>query len=326
MARMRHRISELIAGAGLFLRGFGTWATSPGLMALGAVPALIVGSLMLALVIFLGFQVSGWAAAITPFADSWDAQWSGLLRLALAHRLTTLVITLAIFALSIGMLRLLGTEFVPKADFSETTFAFYTPQGSSLEATEAKARRVSRIIRSQPEVVDTLTSINTASAQGKTSASIHVRLKPRSERQRGAEELAGELRQRLLAVPGITLTQSGLMEPVGGQKQIEFSLQGPNQQQLERLAGPLMQRFAQIPGLVDLDSSSKPDKPTVDIVVRQDAASSLGLSSAQIAAPLRTLIAGTTVGNWRAPDDETYDIIARLAPDARRISCGMLPI
>lgn len=96
MARMRHRISELIAGAGLFLRGFGTWATSPGLMALGAVPALIVGSLMLALVIFLGFQVSGWAAAITPFADSWDAQWSGLLRLALGLGLLVGVIVLCV--------------------------------------------------------------------------------------------------------------------------------------------------------------------------------------------------------------------------------------
>lgn len=44
---MRHRISELLAGAGLFLRGFGTWAKSPGLMAVGAIPALIVGATLL---------------------------------------------------------------------------------------------------------------------------------------------------------------------------------------------------------------------------------------------------------------------------------------
>jgi CysZ protein len=81
---MRHRISELVAGAGLFLRGFGTWAKSPGLMALGAVPALIVGTLMLALVIVLSFQVGGWADALTPFADGWAPFWSDTLRLALA--------------------------------------------------------------------------------------------------------------------------------------------------------------------------------------------------------------------------------------------------
>jgi hydrophobic/amphiphilic exporter-1 (mainly G- bacteria), HAE1 family len=32
---------------------------------------------------------------------------------------------------------------------------------------------------------------------------------------------------------------------------------------------------------------------------------------------LRTLVAGQTVGNWRAPDDQTYDVNVRLAPGAR---------
>jgi HAE1 family hydrophobic/amphiphilic exporter-1 len=51
--------------------------------------------------------------------------------------------------------------------------------------------------------------------------------------------------------------------------------------------------------------------------VQRDAASDLGLSVAQLAASLRTLVAGTTVGNWRAPDDQTYDVNVRLAPEAR---------
>ena len=72
-----------------------------------------------------------------------------------------------------------------------------------------------------------------------------------------------------------------------------------------------------MPGLVDLDSSVKPDKPVIDIDVRRDAASDLGLSVAQIAGSLRTLVAGQTVGNWRAPDDQTYDVNVRLSPDAR---------
>lgn len=93
---MRHRISELFAGAALFMRGFGTWAKDPGLMLLGAVPALIVGSVMLALVIVLSFQVGGWAEALTPFADAWDAQWSGLLRIALGLGLLVAAIVLCV--------------------------------------------------------------------------------------------------------------------------------------------------------------------------------------------------------------------------------------
>jgi HAE1 family hydrophobic/amphiphilic exporter-1 len=41
------------------------------------------------------------------------------------------------------------------------------------------------------------------------------------------------------------------------------------------------------------------------------------MGTAQLAGPLRTLVAGQTVGNWRAPDDQTYDVNVRLSPDAR---------
>ncbi|MBP7958081.1 MAG: efflux RND transporter permease subunit [Ottowia sp.] len=259
-------------------------------------------------------RVTGWFDhASDRLADGYQR----LLGWSLAHKPLTLLIAAAIFGLSVAMVRLLGTEFVPKADFSETNVAFYTPQGSSLEATEAKARQVDAILRGYPEVRYTVATLNSGNALGKTNASLYIRLVDRHERTRNADDLAADFRQRLRAVPGITVTQAGLLEPVGGQKQIEFSLQGPDQAELERLARPLMERLRDIPGLVDLDSSSKPDKPTVEVTVKREAASELGLSTAQIAAPLRTLIAGTTVGNWRAPDDQTYDVIVRLAADAR---------
>jgi HAE1 family hydrophobic/amphiphilic exporter-1 len=36
-----------------------------------------------------------------------------------------------------------------------------------------------------------------------------------------------------------------------------------------------------------------------------------------LASSLRTLVAGTTVGNWRAPDGENYDVNVRMSPDSR---------
>lgn len=259
-------------------------------------------------------RVTGWFDHAT---DRLAEGYQVILGWALVHRLLTLVIAAGIFVASVFMVPLLGTEFVPKADFSETNVAFYTPQGSSLEATAAKVEVVDEIIRGFPEVRYTLATLNTGAALGKTNASIYIRLTDRRQRQRSAEQISAVLRERLRAVPGITVTQAGLLEPVGGQKQIEFSLQGPDQAELERLAGPLMEQLRAIPGLVDLDSSSKPDKPTLDVNVKRQAASELGLSTAQIATPLRTLLAGTTVGNWRAPDDQTYDIIVRLPRPAR---------
>ncbi|HSV78226.1 MAG TPA: efflux RND transporter permease subunit [Ramlibacter sp.] len=245
------------------------------------------------------------------------AGYQGILRWALRHRLATLLAALAIFATSVAMVPLIGTEFVPKADYSEATIGFQTPVGSSLELTEAKARQVEAILREFPEVRYTVATVNTASAQGKNAASVYVRLVDRKDRQRSVDQMAGVLRQRLRQVPGITVTHAGLQDPVGGSKQVEFSLQGPDLRELQRLSGLVLERLRPIAGLVDLDSSLKADKPTIAVDVRREAASDLGLSLAQIAGSLRTLVAGQTVGNWRAPDDQTYDVNVRLAPEAR---------
>ena len=259
-------------------------------------------------------RVTGWFDRAT---DALAEGYQGILRWSLVHKLSTLGIALAIFVLSVFMVPLLGTEFVPKADFSETTVNFYTPVGSSLEATEAKARQVEGILREFPEVRYTLSTINTGSAQGKMYASIYVRLVDRKDRSRSVDAMSGVLRERLKQVPGITVTHVGLLDPVGGQKQVEFSLQGPDLQELERLTRIVNEKIRDIPGLVDLDTSAKPDKPVIALDVQRDAASDLGVSVAQLAASLRTLVAGTTVGNWRAPDDQTYDVNVRLAPEAR---------
>ena len=259
-------------------------------------------------------RVTGWFDGAT---EALGNRYQSILRWALVHKLATLALAVGIFVLSIFMVPLLGTEFVPKADFSETSLNFYTPVGSSLEATEAKARQVEAIVREFPEVKYTLATLNTGNAQGKMYASMFIRLVDRKERSRSVDQLSSLLRERLKQVAGITVTHVGLLDSVGGNKQVEFSLQGPDLKELERLSVMVSDKIRDIPGLVDLDSSIKADKPVIDIDVRRDAASDLGLSVSQIAASLRTLVAGQTVGNWRAPDDQTYDVNVRLAPDAR---------
>ena len=259
-------------------------------------------------------RITGWFDRATDrLADGYQA----LLRWSLAHRLSTLLMALAVFVSSVLMVPLLGTEFVPKADFSETTVNFHTAVGSSIEHTEAKAQQVDAIVRQFPEVRYTVTTINSGSAQGKMYATMYIRLVNRDQRTRNADQMSAALRERLRQVPGITVTQAGLTDSVGGNKQIEFSLQGTDLRELERLSQQVRQRLAGVAGLVDLDSSVKPDKPTLNVVVAREAASDLGLSVGQVANHLRLLIAGQTVGTWRAGDDQTYDINVRLDPSAR---------
>ncbi|RZJ07129.1 MAG: efflux RND transporter permease subunit [Acidovorax sp.] len=201
-------------------------------------------------------RVTGWFDRAT---DALAEGYQRILRWSLVHKVATMLIALGIFVLSIFMVPLLGTEFVPKADFSETSLNFYTPVGSSLEATEAKARQVEGILREMPEVRYTLATINTGNAQGKIYANIYVRLVDRKDRSRSVDQMSDVLRERLKQVPGITITHVGLLDAVGGNKQVEFSLQGPDLQELERLTKVVTAKIRDIPGLVDLDTSAKPD-------------------------------------------------------------------
>ena len=156
-------------------------------------------------------RVTGWFDRAT---DALAEGYQHILRWSLVHKLATMVIALAVFVLSVVMVPLLGTEFVPKADFSETSLNFYTPVGSSLEATEAKARQVEGILREMPEVRYTLATINTGNAQGKMYASIYVRLVDRKDRSRSVDQMSDVLRERLKTVPGITVTHVGLLDAV----------------------------------------------------------------------------------------------------------------
>ncbi|MEO6352778.1 MAG: efflux RND transporter permease subunit [Burkholderiaceae bacterium] len=243
-----------------------------------------------------------------------------LLKWSLRHRGLTLLIALASFigGLALPAVGLIGSEFVPQADYSETGVTFFTPVGSSLELTESKVHQVEAALRRFPEVRDTYSSINTGASQGKNTATVFVRLIPRADRRRSTADLSGPLRTQLSRIAGITVTHIGTLDGVGGDsKQIRLSLQGSDLGQLAKLSEQAQAKLRTIPGLVDLDSSLKAAKPTIAIEPKRNLAADLGIGVAQIGNTLRPLLAGEAASSWRAPDDENYDVNVRLAPSDR---------
>jgi HAE1 family hydrophobic/amphiphilic exporter-1 len=242
--------------------------------------------------------------------------YQAILGWSLKHKLATIGIAFATFIASFFIIPMLGAEFIPKADLSETQVNFYTPVGSSLEVTEQRAKQIDAVLREMPEVRHTVTTINSGNAQGKIYGSTYIRLVDRKERTRSLNQMTIPLRERLSRIPGITVTNIGPTD-LGGGKSLQFSIQGRDLDELSRLSNVILAKLRDIPGVVDLDSTLKPNKPTVSIEVKRDAASDAGLNVNALASTLRTLVAGTTVGNWRAPDGENYDVNVRLTPDSR---------
>jgi CysZ protein len=66
---------EFFAGAGFLGRGLKLWVTSPRLMLLGALPALIVGIVYVAGIVILLVNLESISVAISPFASGWDEPW-----------------------------------------------------------------------------------------------------------------------------------------------------------------------------------------------------------------------------------------------------------
>ena len=91
-------VREFSRGVGDLGRGFRFWVTSPRLMLLGALPALIVGAVWVALLVWLLTSGDGVAAAVTPFADGWTDPWRAGVRVLAG--LALLVVSLVVAALS----------------------------------------------------------------------------------------------------------------------------------------------------------------------------------------------------------------------------------
>ena len=98
------------------------------------------------------------------FTEWLSEAYQKILSWSLAHKGATLGIALSTFLFSFVLLGGVGKEFVPKADLSETQINFYTPVGSSLEVTEARAKQIDLLLRELPEVRYTVTTINSGFA------------------------------------------------------------------------------------------------------------------------------------------------------------------
>jgi hydrophobic/amphiphilic exporter-1 (mainly G- bacteria), HAE1 family len=247
--------------------------------------------------------------------DKFAHTYADLLGWSLKHKGITLLLALATFLASFPIAKLLGTEFVPQADFGETFVSFYTPPGTSLAITEDKTRQVEAKLRAMKDVKYTLSSVG--GTTGANYVSVYVKLVDKKERTLSQTQMSQPLRDQLSNIAGITVTSIGLTDPVGGEKTLSLSIQGSDLDTLSKLNTELQTKIKNIPGLVDLDSSLKPNKPIVSVELKRDIASDQGVSVNWAAQTLRYLIDGDSSTLWRAPDDQTYNVRVRLAPEAR---------
>ncbi len=177
------------------------------------------------------------------------------------------------------------------------------------------------MIRQHPDTRGTYGVINGLTDRGKNHVSIRVTVTPRNEREKSLSDLNNEFRERLKSIAGISVTSVASADETvsGGQKPIMISIKGPDLNELQKISDRFMLEMAKIDGVVDLETSLKEPKPTLDMQINRVLASDLGLSVNQIANAVRPLIAGDDVTTWQDPKGETYDVNLRLAESKRTL-------
>jgi hydrophobe/amphiphile efflux-1 (HAE1) family protein len=239
-------------------------------------------------------------------------RYDQVLRWALGHRKSVLAIAAGTFFGSFFLMPLIGSEFMPQSDQGAIALRINTPPGSSLEYTDEKTQQVEAALREFPDIDRVLTTVG--AAQGKNYSQLTLLLKDRRiASRRSQKEIEKLVRERVARVAGVELT-------LGFGRPISVTVLGPDPVTLKRISDELLVKFAAVKGIADLESSEKGTNPTVTVRIKNELASDLGISTAQIGRALRPLVAGDTVSQWLAPDGENYDVVVRLPREQRQLA------
>jgi HAE1 family hydrophobic/amphiphilic exporter-1 len=244
------------------------------------------------------------------------------LRAVLRHRLATLLLTLAVLALSLLLFDVIPKGFLPSEDTGRISGTTEASEDISFEAMREHQLALNAIVSTVPDFTDFMSSIGAGgpTATG-NSGRLFLRLKPRRERRRRVDEIIQDLRPKLAAVPGIRVfLQNPPLIRVGGMMSknlYQYTLQGPELKELYHWAPLLEKRMAQLPGLQDVTSDLLISTPQARVEIDRDKAQALGVSAAQIENALYDAYGSRQVSTIYTPVNE-YWVILELEPQYQR--------
>jgi HAE1 family hydrophobic/amphiphilic exporter-1 len=263
-----------------------------------------------------------WLTRALDKFNAWFHRLSGryerVIGWALDHRWTMVAIATCsfVFALAMPVLQLVGVGFFPLDDRAEFNIKIETPPGSNLAYTRVKAEEVIQSVRKIPEVRYVYATLGNEASGTVDEGNIYVRLSPKHDRSRSAEDLAAVVRNEMAELAGVKISVF-TSDFGGGRKQLQLEIRGNDVPTLTATAEQVAAEVAKVPNVVDLGLSSKGQKPEVNIDLNRGLAGSLGITVGDVAQSVRPAFAGIDAGDWVDPSGETRDVEVRLTPESR---------
>jgi HAE1 family hydrophobic/amphiphilic exporter-1 len=204
------------------------------------------------------------------------------LQTVLHHRGVTMLVSLAIFLVTVILFIVIPKGFFPDEDTGQIFAITEASQDISFDAMKEHQLAAAKIVAADPNIGGFMSAIGSGN-----SGRMFMRLKPRSERKLSAPQIVQELRQKFAQLPGINVyPQMPPLIRIGGQltkAMYQFSLQDTDTKELFHWAPILMARLSEQTNILqDVTSDLLVANPQVTVEIDRDKASTLGVTAEQI--------------------------------------------
>ncbi|MFT3905026.1 MAG: efflux RND transporter permease subunit [Steroidobacteraceae bacterium] len=279
--------------------------------------SLLVARLISPMIAAYTLKPGAHAAAGAP--DGPVTRWyMGVLKSCIQHRLRTLLIGLAIFAVSVGGLMLLPKSFVPASDNSSSGLTIELPPGVRLEQTAAVAQQASELLRRQPEVTDVVESIGEDADGEVRNASLYITLVQPEQRQLSQQEWERKMSRELKAIPDARMNFQSQSSGLG--RDLTLFVVGSDPQLVDETARTAIAQMKTLKELRDPRINGDLRRPELQIKPRADLAAELGVTVAEISETVRIATLGESAQNSAkfSLSDRQIPVRVSLVESARR--------
>jgi multidrug efflux pump subunit AcrB len=244
------------------------------------------------------------------------------LNATLKHRF--LVLSSALVALiltAVFVVPRLGSNLIPQVHQGEFYLNVTLPIGTPLERTGETAETIDAVVRRQPEVERTATTIgaeegaSTAIEAGEHTARLTVRMKPGLTAE-NETALIDRIREEFRSVPEVKIEVS-YPALFSFKNPIEIEVRGHDLVTLKRLSREAEAALAaMVPALVDVRSSLQTGHPEIQVIYNRDRLAEYGLTLRNVADLVRNKVQGRAATQFRQ-EDQLIDIVVRLREEDR---------
>ena len=238
------------------------------------------------------------------------------------HKRATVAFSLAILAGTAYLFRVVPMGFLPSDDYSFLTGSTEAVEGISFQSMVQHQQEVSKILLADPNVDGFMSSVG---AQGSTpynnQGRLTIRLVPRADRQKTADQVLAELRSKLSRVTGIRVYLQN-PPPIrlgahGSKSKYQFTLQGSDPAVLFPAALDLTARLQKLPGLLDVNSDLLLKNPQINVAIDRDRASLLGVSAEGVQDALYSAYGSRQISTIFTATNQ-YWVVLELLPEFQR--------